>query len=185
MLSYRQNIPIILAEVERINPKKVLDIGAGMGKYGLLIREQYLSKKAEQGELEPTEGIIIDAVEDTEYLLKGKPGNRLYAIYDRVVPRDIFLSGDIVKAESYDLILMIDIVEHWEKQKAIEEIRFLSQFSAVLVSTPKHTGMYTEHFYGDPRHHITQFTEEDFVSSFPGCSIVESRLSHIVIISKK
>lgn len=185
MLSYKQNIPIILSEVEKLNPKKVLDVGAGMGKFGLLIREQYLSKKAESGELEPTEDIVIDAIEDTEYLLKGKPGNRLYSIYDRIIAKDVFTVGEFIKEQKYDLILLIDVVEHWEYLKAIHELDFMSQYSAVLVSTPKHTGMYKEHFYGDPRHHITQFTEENFKLNFPDCLIVESRLSHIIIIPKK
>jgi 2-polyprenyl-3-methyl-5-hydroxy-6-metoxy-1,4-benzoquinol methylase len=177
MLSFRENIPIILAEVERLNPMRVLDIGAGMGKYGLLIREQYLSKKAEQGELEPIDDIVIDAVEDTKYLLT----SRLAGIYNKICPVDIFNCEK--ELEKYDLILLIDVVEHWTKEKALEMIGRLLNHGPVLVSTPKRTGMYKEYFYGDSRHHITQWIPEDF-NDFK-YRIVESTLSHIIYIDGK
>lgn len=177
MLSFRENIPIILAEVEKLNPMRVLDIGAGMGKYGLLIREQYLSKKAEQGELEPVDDIRIDAVEDTKYLLTP----RMIGIYDHVFQEDIFNVEE--KLLDYNLILLIDVVEHWTKEKALEMIGRLLIHGPILVSTPKRTGMYKEHFYGDERHHITQWVPEDF-KDFK-YRIVASPLSHIIYIDGK
>jgi len=175
MLSYKQNIPIILGEVEKLNPMRVLDIGAGMGKYGLLIREQYLSKKAEQGELEPIDDIRIDAVEDTRYLLT----ERLRQIYNNLFTDDIFNCEN--KLEKYDLILLIDVVEHWTKEKALEMIGRLLEHGPVMISTPKRTGMYKEHFYGDPRHHITQWIPEDFREF--NYKIIESQLSYIIYIN--
>lgn len=176
MLSFKENIPIILQAVQEIQPKKVLDIGAGMGKFGLLIREQYLSDKAVRGELEPVDDIVIDAVEDTKYLLT----DRMKGIYNFVWDRDIF--NCYYNLENYDVILMIDILEHWEKQKAIELLKILVKKGSLLISTPKRTKMYTKHFYGDPRHHISQWTEEDFKNNFKEVKIIPSQFSHIILI---
>ena len=180
MLSFRENIPIILQAVEAMQPKKVADVGAGMGKFGLLIREQYLSAKAEKGELEPVDDIVIDAIEDTRYLLT----DRLRSIYNSVIERDVFECGDIFREGGYDIVLMIDTVEHWEKEKTINLLKEISKYSAILVSTPRRTGMYSEHFYGDPRHHITQWTEDDFTGNFE-TQVVLSAKSHIIIIKKR
>jgi 2-polyprenyl-3-methyl-5-hydroxy-6-metoxy-1,4-benzoquinol methylase len=178
MLSAINNIPIILRQVEIMKPKRVLDIGAGMGKFGMLIREQYLSRKAEQGELQPVDDIVIDAVEDTKYLLT----DRMKGLYNRVFEKDIF--NCYHQLEDYDLILLIDTIEHWEKEKALDLIRVLLNKGAVMVSTPKRTGMYKQHFYGDPRHHITQYTDHDF-DTFQWAKRIESVHSHIILIPKR
>lgn len=174
MLSFRENIPIILKVIEEKNPKKILDVGAGMGKYGLLIREQYLSKKAETGEIEPIDDIIIDAVEDTKYFLT----NRLKTIYNRVFEEDIFN----LKVDNYDLILMVDTIEHWEREKTMDLLKALLEKAPILISTPKRIGMYKQCFYGDKRHHITQYKESDF-NEFK-IEITNNPLSHIIYIKR-
>jgi len=179
MLSFKENIPIILQAVEEINPKSVLDIGAGMGKFGLLIREQYLSSKAEKGELEPVDNIVIDAVEDTKYLIT----DRMRGIYNYVFEHSI-LDLDFDPC-NYDLMLLIDVVEHWEKQVGLDLLNRLTKKSAVLISTPKRVGMYKEHFYGDPRHHISQWVQEDFSDNFKDIKVYESKFSHIIYIPKQ
>ena len=176
MLSFKENIPRILEVVEKQNPKSVLDIGAGMGKYGIRIREQYLSAKAEKGELEPVDDIEIDAVEDTEYLLKRIAEAN---IYNKIYQKSIFTISNL---RDYDLILLIDVVEHWDKHETRLILRDLVEKGNVLVSTPKRVGMYKEHFYGDPRHHISQFTKEDFADfDIVDCS---TDLSHIFLLKK-
>ena len=181
MLSFKENIPIILETVKSINPKKIVDVGAGMGKYGLLIREQYLSSKAGKGELSPYDDILIDAIEDTEYFFKFRPG-LLEAIYDNVFKNSVFDSIDILYSNEYDVILLIDIIEHWTKEDALGLIRRINKYSDILISTPKRTSMYTKHFYGDPRHHITQWDESDF-KGFK-FNIIPNKNSHIIHLMK-
>jgi len=190
MLSFPENIPQILRAIYILQPKTILDVGPGMGKYGLLIREQDISCKVEKaahegGDLKPKDDLIIDCAEDTEYFLTGRHGDVLYKIYNRVIAQSIFDIGDVLKEKKYDAILLIDTVEHWTKEKAIALIEEMTNYSNVIISTPKRTGMYQEHLYGDPRHHITQFQESDFTERFPGCQILPSRFSHIVIVPKK
>ena len=155
MLSFAENIKTIIEASKGYN--KILDIGAGFGKYGVLLREQYLSSKAERGELSPLDDFFIGAVEDAPYFqiyLKRSSYNALYpiSIFD-------FPEEDLV---AFDLFLLIDTLEHWHKDKAKELIKKLSCYGDVLISTPKNVSMYHEHFYGDPRHHITQWNKSDF-----------------------
>jgi hypothetical protein len=191
MLSFPENIPQILRAVYELQPKKILDVGPGMGKYGLLIREQDISCKVEKAAIEkqedlcPVSDLVIECCEDTEYFLNGKLGNTLYSIYDRVIPESIFNIMDIISTKKYDVVMMIDTVEHWKKDDAIELLRHISDYSAIVVSTPIRTGMYQDHLYGDQRHHITQFEVKDFTENFNGCRFFPSRFSHIVIIPKK
>lgn len=162
MLSFIENVPQILSVVSAVNPHKVLDVGAGFGKYGLLIREQYLSRKAEGGDLSPTDDIYIGAIENNEYFLKD---DRLWAIYNNVFIKPLICEPHLALRMHYDLILLIDIIEHWTEQETTNRVNLLMKYTNnILISTPKEVSMYKEHFYGDSRHHITQFTK-DFLPS--------------------
>ena len=182
MLSTKENIPIILETIRNKDFKFIVDVGVGMGKYGLLIREQYLSAKAEKGDLSPFDDIVIDAIEDTKYFLKFRHG-LLFSIYNDVFINDVFESVDILEDKKYDIVLLIDTVEHWEKEKTLQLLRKINQYSNILISTPKRASMYTKHYYGDPRHHITQWNESDF-NEFK-FDIIPSKHSHIIYIYKK
>ena len=191
MLSFPENIPQILRAIFELQPKKILDVGPGVGKYGLLIREQDISckveaaAKAKEENLCPVCDLVIDGCEDTEYFLTGRHGTTLYSIYNRVIAKSIFDVQEMVKEQKYDVIMMIDTVEHWKKDAALNLIRNLNESATILISTPIRTGMYKDHLYGDERHHITQFQASDFTDNFPGCRFMPSRFSHIVIVPKK
>ena len=58
MLSYLENIPTILDAVKETGARKILDVGGGMGKYAILIRENDLSSKAKKGEIIPVNDLI-------------------------------------------------------------------------------------------------------------------------------
>lgn len=191
MLSFPENIPAILRVMFLNKPKKILDVGPGLGKYGLLIREQDISTKVEKaakegGSLVPTDDLTIDCTEDTAYFHQGRPGKILEAVYDHVLRDDIFSEQAManIKNQEYDWILFIDTVEHWKKDATIALLKEISKYSNILISTPMKTGMYTAHLYDDPRHHITQWAREDFLKNFAGAGFRPSRFSHIVCIPK-
>lgn len=153
MLSYLENIPVILnAAKGHLN---IVDFGAGFGKYGMLLREQYLSDKAEH-EIMPIDVMKITAVEDTTYMVEKLKKNWAY---DEVRESSMF---DFLSFNGYSFGLLIDVVEHHPKEKVIEWLKTLP--FPVLISTPKNTVMYTQEFYGDPRHHESQWYMADFVS---------------------
>ncbi len=179
MLSYVENIPNIL---EAAKPyRKILDAGPGMGKYGLLLKEQYASLAAEAGDMEPDtdsyDTFFVDCTEITPYFR-----NRLHGgnTYRNVFGHDIFATGKnihkAVEEKYYDLVMLIDVVEHYPKQKVLDWLTTIPV--DVLISTPKSVHMYTEHYYGDPNHHQSQWELSDFKVK----KNYSTNLSHIVIV---
>ena len=157
MTSFASNIPSILQAVGDLQPARVLDIGSAFGKYGLLVREAILSTRAEQGNMLPKDNdLIIDCVEEAPYFYQFAYH---WAIYDNHFHRDVFeMHPDTIN--SYDLVLLIDVIEHWEKEKAIEFLAKITK-AKVLISTPRETVMYEAPYYHS-RKHISQWTPEDF-----------------------
>lgn len=97
-------------------PIRVVDVGPGYGKYGLLIREA----------ADPD--ALIDAVEPHPVDLR-----LLRAIYRRVLAVDVQQVAVAVWTY-YDLVLLIDVIEHLTERDGRE---LLSQISApMLISTP-------------------------------------------------
>ena len=158
MTSFPQNIPTILNIINAVNPKSVLDVGSGFGKFGLLTRELLLAKKAEDnGEEYPLDDLQIDSVEEADYFRFSRAH---HYIYNTVFSVDILDESSLFPGE-YDLVLLIDVIEHWDKEVAI---KWLNSVNAnILISTPKKVSYYKKKYYGC-RKHTCQFTEEDFKS---------------------
>ncbi len=139
--SYAQAILPILQIIGTLKPKSVLDIGIGRGKYGFLIKEYFIGTK-------------VDGVEVFEPYIT----NLQRDIYD-----EIFI-GNALEMElgGYDLYLLIDIVEHWEKDEVYGLINKLLKKGKVLISTPK-TFMPQNEVNGNKwEAHKTYWSIEDF-----------------------
>ena len=158
--SFVQQIPCIVKLLQTIKPTTILDIGKGFGKYGFLMHE-YLgidnTKKIDNTKtLAELSSIKIDAVEaDTDLMLPHLPH-----LYNKVYFDDV---TKIYKAlPVYDLILMVDIIEHLEKQKAEEMIKhFLSKNITLLIATP--IDFFNQDLYeSEFEHHLSHFTIKDF-----------------------
>lgn len=112
-------IPAILNEVALLNPKTVLELGIGFGKWGVLLREildaRYGRCSADRWRTR------IDGFEIfSEY------ENPAWHLYDKVY------EGDFVGCHvDYDLVMLIDSLEH--VQPAIGR-----QFLASLIDRNKH-----------------------------------------------
>lgn len=134
--------PTIIHMVWEKDAKRILDVGPGRGKYGLLIREYV-------GDPER-----LDAVE----MHDGYVSERLRAIYDEVIVEDVCeLTDD--ELERYDLVLMADVIEHIEKDRALKLLERIP--GSVIVSTP------VEFFENpaelpDSERHVSHWTIEDF-----------------------
>jgi 2-polyprenyl-3-methyl-5-hydroxy-6-metoxy-1,4-benzoquinol methylase len=131
--SFLDNIPTIVRIVQRLEPGRVLDVGIGHGKYGLLTRE-YLSGDTGRSD------IVVDGLEG----FSGYVGEIQRAIYDQVLIADIRELD--FGALDYDLYLLIDVLEHVPKE---EGHRILAAMAGtVLVSTPKED--YRAHYAHNP-----------------------------------
>ena len=133
--SFINQVPVVIHLIKKLNPKKILDIGKGFGKYGFLIHE-YVgidnTKKINSAKLlKDQSDILIDAVEiDPDLMLP-----HLSQIYNEVYFGNIL---DIFeRLPSYDMVLMIDIIEHIDKGGALVLLRhFLQEGSTVIIATP-------------------------------------------------
>lgn len=133
--------PIMCQLVEHTNAKKVLDIGPGRGKFGVLLQE-YANVEH------------IDAVEAWEPYIHEF---HLPGIYDTVRPLDFRDLGDEMLA-AYDLVFMSEVIEHVPKP---DGLAFLDRCpSWVVISTPL-TWFQDDHEIPTERHR-SLWTEDDF-----------------------
>jgi hypothetical protein len=102
--------------------------------------------------------VKIDAVEvDQDLLLP-----HLSQLYNTVYTGDILTT--YTSLPSYDLILMIDIIEHINKNEAKEMLKyFLSRGSRIIIATP--LKFFEQSLYeSEYEHHVSHWTSKDFAA---------------------
>lgn len=118
--------PTILHLIWTQKPRRILDVGPGRGKGGLLIRE-YVG--------DPDQ---LDAVE-----LEGSYVNEIVrAVYDEVYSGDVCAMSDEQLA-AYDMVVMVEVIEHLEKADGLALLDRIP--GAVIVCTPAE-------FFENPAH---------------------------------
>ena len=158
--SFIDQTPAIIHLVQKLRPGKILDIGKGFGKYGFLFHE-YVgidnTKKINPAiSLKEQSQIQIDAVEvDPDLMLP-----HLSQIYN-----DIYF-GDVLEIYQqlpvYNLILMIDIIEHINKEGAVKLLQhFLKQGTSIIIATPK--DFFEQELYESKfENHVSHWSAKDF-----------------------
>lgn len=116
--SFLSNIPQIIQAIFSIKPKTILDIGIGGGKYGLLVRE-YIPDLEKLDGVEVFEPYITDIQR---------------SIYDEIFIGNIL---EMTMNVGYDAYLLIDILEHFEKEEGHALLAKLLATGQVVISTPK------------------------------------------------
>lgn len=158
--SFINQIPTIIHLIQKLNPSTVLDIGKGFGKYGFLAHE-YVginnTKKIDPAKyLKNQSKLTIEAVEvDPDLMLP-----HLHQLYNKVYFGDIL---EIYKGlSSYDMVLMIDIIEHLDKEGALLLLkRLLQNGSNIIIATP--IKYFEQELYeSEYEHHISHWNEKDF-----------------------
>lgn len=109
---------------------KILDIGCGFGKWGFLIRDTFevmIGQNFNKKEWK----IHITGVEPFDKCITKIQKE----IYHEIIQEDIFDALPILG--KYDLILMGDVIEHFDKEKAFELLSLLFEHTEnVIISTP-------------------------------------------------
>lgn len=140
--SQSSQISAIVGCIEALRPGSVLDVGVGMGQYGFLLRANLehvglFQVDGAQGRQTPRERwqVRIDGIEGYAGYLT--PVHEW--AYNRVTVGDALQVLPTLADGSYDLVIAIDILEHFETPQGLV---FLQQCRRVarrmaLVSTPK------------------------------------------------
>jgi len=153
--NYR-TIETIITAVSSISPKKTLDIGIGFGKYGFLLRE-YL-------ELWDGRYIYNDWIRQID-------GIEVFKDYvtplQEMIYNWIYIGNalDIVPTlnTTYDLILLIDVIEHFTKNDGfllLDKCR--KKCKNIIISTPKNASRQKDAFNNPYETHLSQWGECDF-----------------------
>ena len=118
--SYVDSVPGVIHLLESYGPRRIVDVGPGWGKYGLMIREYF--PKVQQ----------LDCVEVEQ---GRKPIQDL--IYDEVVISDArVLPSEFW--EQYQVAMLIDMIEHMSLEDGHELLWTIQRAKcSVVVSTPK------------------------------------------------
>ena len=104
--------------VHQVRPHaSILDVGPGWGKYGVLLRE------------------YLDGIERLEAVEAWEPyvTPMLRAIYDKVWTDDVLAFSPSSLAQ-YDVVLMVDVIEHMEKGDALALLARIP--GTVVICTP-------------------------------------------------
>lgn len=148
-----------------INPQSLLDVGMGLGKFGVLAREylemrQMVWQKAEWQRR-------IDGIES--FAPYHSP------LHDFVYDHTWFGEAQAIiptLTQHYDLALLIDVLEHFEPTAGREFLRALqARATNLLISTPLHFFAQPAAF-GNPREaHRSHWVPTDFTPLGPTCFI--------------
>jgi hypothetical protein len=140
--SYSSQLSTIVGFAERLQPQAVLDVGIGMGQYGFLLRTNLelvnlFDINGAHAAQRPKEQwrVRIDGIEG--YAGYFTPVHH-YA-YNQLLVGDALQELAKLPAASYDLVLAIDILEHFDKAQGFEFLQACQRVcrGSVLVSTPQ------------------------------------------------
>lgn len=130
-MPHSSHLPLTLAldHVVRLRPRSVLDIGAGLGKWGFLIREalDFMDGCLDRADWR-TRIVGLDA--------QPHPSPLHDWVYDELRTGDVRATTGL---EGYDLVMLGDVIEHLEKDEGLELLRRLTAANRnLLVTTPFH-----------------------------------------------
>ncbi len=170
------SISTMIEHVVRLQPRSVMDVGHGYGKWGFLIREalDFVGQRHAREEWAVRiDG--LDAFPQSSPLLE-------WAYNNLEVADVLTVSGEI---SGYDVVLLGDVIEHMPKHDGIRLLtELLNQNRSVLVNTPR--AYFEQHdIGGNPfERHRSYWSPDDF-SRWPadidvrgGTLIVALRGSH-------
>lgn len=173
-ISNWDQIPAIMNEVYRLQPKTVLDLGIGFGKYGPLLRE-VLDGMHGRCRSDQWKSDLCGYEAHSDYR------NPCWDLYSEVVVCDFSVSYETEDYFSqWDLVLMIDSLEHLNPAAGKRFLRnLLGNNNHVIISVPvvpmPQGAMYANEYETHRTHHDgTEFERFNPVTLYRGMTQVFS-----------
>ncbi len=156
-----QQIPYCIDAMMRIAPQRVLDIGVGFGRWGMITREFC---DVWYGRILPPDWKVH--VEGVEAFPKNINAYHSH-FYDKVHIGDL---RDLLPTfkDRWNLIIFGDVIEHFEKRDATQLLRWAVELSDyVLVNVPLGDNWQQDEPYDNPyERHLSQWAAEEFEPFF-------------------
>lgn len=178
------HIPLICHLVCGLNPRSILDVGVGFGKWGHLFRE--LTDIAAAGDDPPRYRrenwqFRIDGIEAFEPYLTEM--HRF--LYDNIHVGDML--EVLPKLGKYDVIFMGDVIEHIELDRGKAFLREALDHAgkAVIVTTPAYELVQEATCGNEYERHRSLWTAADF-REFPRCwmKVVQSKIRVALLLKE-
>lgn len=170
------HISKIMEMIISLTPNSILDIGSGYGKFGVLCRE-YLELWDGRQKYEFRKR--IDCVEVFQDYIT--PLHKY--VYSNIYNKNI-LELALILDHKYDLILLIDVLEHFEKKEGSNLLELLlKNHNGILVSTPKKPSPQKDAFGNIYETHRSKWTRND-LKKFGECCFIPDDVSLICYISQ-
>jgi len=151
------HIPTLVKFIQAILPDSVLDIGLGNGKIGFIVRDLLDVMIGERYRREEWK-IRLDGIEIFEDYIQ----EHQRIIYNNIYIGDAFYVID--RLGKYDLIIIGDVLEHFEKERAWLFLDKCADHSNYLIiNIPLGKGWTQPPIYGNPHEaHSSFWTYEEF-----------------------
>lgn len=163
--SQSSQISTIIGFIETLKPNSVLDIGTGMGQYGFLMRNNLehinlFEIEGSIGKQRPKEQwqITIDGIEGFAGYITPVHD---YCYNQMMIGNALDILPSL-PSKSYDLVIAIDILEHFEIEQGklfLEELKRICCKSC-LISTPK-LFIHQEVEANSLENHLSFWTQQD------------------------
>ncbi len=149
----------VLHVIEQYHPKRILDVGVGFGRWGVLLRE-VLEIYGER--LNSEEWVTV--IEGME-IFEGYRNPLWEFAYNKVYVGDAFEQLD--RTGRYDLIIAGDVIEHFDKDKGKVFLeKMLDHADLVLVTSPRGQFPQSNLFGNEHERHLSEWSIQDF-APFP------------------
>jgi hypothetical protein len=169
-----EQLPVIIKAIGDIKPTRILDVGCGFGKYGFCAREILETWK----HIEPQ----IDAIEGFEPYI----GELQRLVYNKILIMDAIEGLKLCDDKSYDLVLAIDILEHFTKEGGYVFLRELKRVGkTVIISTPKLVLDQGPLFENNYEIHKTQWNKNEIVGKLDTYKQLKDRGNLILVIGRE
>jgi hypothetical protein len=154
-VSDASNLPFVATELQRLNPRSILDIGVGFGKWGVVARE-YL--EAWNGRFRREEWQVrIEGIE----IFEGYRNPMWAAAYDQIHIGDA--TQILNTLGQFDVGLICDVIEHIPKPAGRNLIdQLLAHCRTVILTTPLSFWPQGEEHGNASEKHLCLWQPEDF-----------------------